>query len=86
MAAVSKASRSPAFIPPMAAQTVKVLPEGEEWLYEVELDGYRALLIKDGERIQIRSRNNKDLTRMYPDGGRCRAALLRCYSCTLNGS
>ena len=54
------------FIPPMAAQTVKVLPEGEEWLYEVKLDGYRALLMKDSERIQIRSRNHKDLTRMYP--------------------
>ena len=50
----------------MAAQTVKVLPEGEEWLCEVKLDGYRALLMKDGERIQIRSRNDKDLTRMYP--------------------
>ena len=29
-------------------------------------DGYRALLIKDGEGVQIRSRNDKDLTAMYP--------------------
>jgi bifunctional non-homologous end joining protein LigD len=28
--------------------------------------GYRALLIKDGEKIELRSRNNKNLTRMYP--------------------
>jgi bifunctional non-homologous end joining protein LigD len=28
-------------------------------------DGYRALLIKEGDRVQIRSRNDKDLTRMY---------------------
>jgi ATP dependent DNA ligase domain len=34
---------------------------GEEWLYEVKRDGYRALLMKDKERIQIRSRNNRDL-------------------------
>ena len=50
----------------MAALTVKELPEGDEWLYELKWDGYRALLIKDGEDVQIRSRNNKDLTAMYP--------------------
>ena len=50
----------------MAARTVTALPEGEEWLYEIKWDGYRALLIKEGERVQLRSRNDKDLTRMYP--------------------
>jgi bifunctional non-homologous end joining protein LigD len=55
-----------AFIVPMAAQLVTKLPEGPEWLYEVKWDGYRALLIKDGDRVQIRSRNDKDLTSTYP--------------------
>jgi bifunctional non-homologous end joining protein LigD len=50
----------------MAAVLVGKLPEGSEWLYELKLDGYRALLIKDGPRIEIRSRNDKDLTQMYP--------------------
>jgi DNA ligase D-like protein (predicted ligase) len=50
----------------MAAQSVTVLPEGADWLYELKLDGYRALILKDGTRVQIRSRNDKDLTRMYP--------------------
>jgi bifunctional non-homologous end joining protein LigD len=50
----------------MTALPVKTLPEGDEWLYEVKWDGYRALLIKDGEDVQIRSRNDKDLTSMYP--------------------
>jgi bifunctional non-homologous end joining protein LigD len=50
----------------MAAQPVTGLPEGDEWSYELKLDGYRALLIKDGEKIELRSRNNKNLTRMYP--------------------
>lgn len=57
---------SPAFIVPMAAQLVAALPEGEDWTYEAKLDGYRALLLKDGTHIELRSRNNKDLTRMYP--------------------
>ncbi len=50
----------------MAAQVVQRLPEGDEWMYEVKFDGYRALLVKDGDRLQIRSRNNKDLTATYP--------------------
>ena len=50
----------------MAAVSVTELPEGDEWLYELKLDGYRALLIKDGDRVTLQSRNQKDLTRMYP--------------------
>lgn len=50
----------------MAAEPVTALPEGADWLYEPKLDGYRALLIKEGARLEIRSRNDKDLTRMYP--------------------
>lgn len=50
----------------MAALAVDVLPEGPEWSYELKLDGYRALIIKDGASIQIRSRNDKNLGPMYP--------------------
>jgi bifunctional non-homologous end joining protein LigD len=63
----------PRFIEPMAARLVTALPEGPEWLYEAKLDGYRALIIKDGARVQVRSRNDKDMTRAYPSvtaGGR----------------
>ena len=50
----------------MAAHIVDRLPEGADWMYEVKFDGYRALLIKNDERLQIRSRNEKDLTATYP--------------------
>jgi bifunctional non-homologous end joining protein LigD len=50
----------------MTAKIVERLPEGDDWLYEVKFDGYRALLLKDGARVQIRSRNDKDLTAAYP--------------------
>jgi bifunctional non-homologous end joining protein LigD len=50
----------------MAAYSVERLPEGSDWLYEVKWDGYRALLLKDGAQIQLRSRNDKDLTTTYP--------------------
>src|SRR5215467_222038 len=66
MAVPSKPHPGPAFVTPMAAQAVKGLPEGPEWLYEPKLDGYRALLFKDGAQVRILSRNEKDLTAMYP--------------------
>jgi bifunctional non-homologous end joining protein LigD len=59
-------SSSPAFIEPMAAKVVDALPEGDEWIYEVKFDGYRALLLKDGGHVQIRSRNDNNLTATYP--------------------
>jgi bifunctional non-homologous end joining protein LigD len=50
----------------MQARIVQKLPEGPRWLYEVKLDGYRAIAIKRGRHVEIRSRNNKDLTAAYP--------------------
>jgi bifunctional non-homologous end joining protein LigD len=37
---------------------VEKLPEGD-WLYEVKLDGYRALAFKEGKAVRLISRNNK---------------------------
>jgi bifunctional non-homologous end joining protein LigD len=54
------------FIPPMLLLRKERLPEGSEWLYELKLDGYRALAIKLGGKIQLRSRNNNDFNSRYP--------------------
>ena len=68
----------------MTARIVERLPEGDDWLYEVKFDGYRALLLKDGPRARIRSRNDKDLTAAYP--GISRAALrLKAASAVVDG-
>jgi DNA ligase D-like protein (predicted ligase) len=58
--------QTPTFVTPMAALPVDGLPEGPQWSYELKLDGYRALIIKDGGSIRVRSRNDKDLMQMYP--------------------
>jgi DNA ligase D-like protein (predicted ligase) len=49
----------------MAATLVAELPEGDAWLYEAKLDGYRALALKDADRVRLFSRRGNDLTRSY---------------------
>jgi len=74
----------PRFVTPMAARIAERLPEGRDWQYEVKFDGYRALLIKQGASVQIRSRNDKDLTQVYP-GVAAAAGRLRADSAIVDG-
>ena len=34
--------------------------------YELKLDGYRALVLRDADGVRLLSRNGKDLTRRFP--------------------
>jgi bifunctional non-homologous end joining protein LigD len=74
---VSRARARPSFVEPTAAQLAADIPEGREWLYELQFDGYRALVLKDGENVSINSRNREDLTHSYPSvvnqGGKLKA-------------
>ena len=42
------------------------LPEGPNQSYELKMDGYRALAIKTGGRVKLRSRNDNDFNGRYP--------------------
>jgi bifunctional non-homologous end joining protein LigD len=51
----------------MVALITAKLPDGEQWLYEVKWDGYRAIALKRGSSVHLLSRKGNDLTREYPD-------------------
>jgi bifunctional non-homologous end joining protein LigD len=74
----------PAFITPMLLQPSKVLPVGEQWLYELKFDGYRGLAVKNRTSTRLYSRNGKDLTaRFLPIVHAVRS--LREKECILDG-
>ena len=54
------------FIPPMLCLTGKRLPSGEQWEYELKLDGYRVEAVKHESVITLSSQNEKRLTARYP--------------------
>jgi DNA ligase D-like protein (predicted ligase) len=55
------------FVEPMLAKLVNRLPANGDWLYEVKLDGYRALIIKKKRaHVAIFSRRGNTLNRRFP--------------------
>ena len=58
--------RSAAFLEPVECLVVSKLPEGPQWVYEIKLDGYRALGIKSNGSIRLLSRRNNSFNRQYP--------------------
>ena len=59
----------------MMATPAASLPVGNGWSYEVKWDGYRAILLKQGARVRLFSRNLKDLTANYPQVAAAAAAV-----------
>jgi ATP-dependent DNA ligase len=54
-------------IKPQLALSRKELPVGDEWVYEVKLDGFRCLAFVDGDETFLQSRNGKPLGRYFPE-------------------
>ncbi len=52
-------------VAPMLAKPAKAIPTGMQ--YEGKWDGFRAIIFRDGDEVVIGSRNEKPLTRYFPE-------------------
>jgi len=53
--------------PPMEAELVRELPEGDGWQYEPKWDGFRGLLENGSGELRLWSRNARPLLRYFPE-------------------
>jgi ATP-dependent DNA ligase len=51
----------------MEARSVDAIPRGDEWQYEPKWDGFRCLLSRRGESVDLRSKSGEDLGRYFPE-------------------
>ena len=53
-------------VAPMLAKSVGAIPEGR-LSYEPKWDGFRSIIFRDGDDVEIGSRNEKPMTRYFPE-------------------
>jgi bifunctional non-homologous end joining protein LigD len=64
------------FVEPMLLLRTDALPDAAaRWDYQLKLDGYRAVAVKSGGTVSVRSRNNHDFNARYPSVARALATL-----------
>jgi ATP-dependent DNA ligase len=54
-------------LPPMEARSVDEIPAGPQWQYEPKWDGFRCLVFRDGDKIELQSKSGQTLTRYFPE-------------------
>ena len=54
-------------VAPMLAKPVSGLPDGDGWLFDPKWDGFRSIVFRDGDEVELGSRNEKPLTRYFPE-------------------
>ena len=54
-------------IKPMLAKLVRTIPTDADLLYEPKWDGFRCIAFRDGDELQLTSRNQKPFNRYFPE-------------------
>src|SRR5689334_21746312 len=52
---------------PMLAKPVSKLPDEPGMTFEPKWDGYRCIIFRDGDEVELASRGGKSLTRYFPE-------------------
>jgi bifunctional non-homologous end joining protein LigD len=58
-------SRKLDYLPCLPTAAPKV-PASRDWLHEIKYDGYRMLVVRDGARVRLLTRNGHDWTGRFP--------------------
>lgn len=77
-------AKCPAFQPVQLAKLQTTVPQGDDWLHEVKVDGYRCLAAIGGTDVRLYTRNGLDWTAQF---GSLRPAFhaLPCTSALIDG-
>ena len=73
---------TPRFVTPCIPTPARTPPTDETWLHELQLDGYRFQIVKDGRQVRLYSRSGLEWTDRHQgfaatfSGLRCRTAVL----------
>src|SRR4051794_31352337 len=51
----------------MEARSADRIPLGPEWQYEPKWDGFRCLVFRDHEHIELQAKSGRSLTRYFPE-------------------
>src|SRR5436190_8258602 len=54
-------------IAPMLAKAADEIPEGDGWMYEPKWDGFRCIVFRSGDDIELASRKERPFTRYFPE-------------------
>jgi ATP-dependent DNA ligase len=54
-------------VKPMLAKAVTTVPTAEGMYYEPKWDGFRCIVFRDGDEVELGSRNERPLTRYFPE-------------------
>ncbi|MGW5312988.1 ATP-dependent DNA ligase [Nocardia thailandica] len=52
---------------PMLAKSSPEVPTDPGWLFEPKWDGFRCIVFRDGDEVELGSRNDRPLTRYFPE-------------------
>src|SRR5262245_11681134 len=72
------------FIEPCLPKLADTVPLGKSWVYEIKHDGFRFICRRNGDRVQVFSRNGRDWTDRVPLIAEA-LAKLRVKSVTIDG-
>ncbi|MEL7155674.1 MAG: hypothetical protein AAFN30_03640, partial [Actinomycetota bacterium] len=54
-------------VKPMLAKAVAGIPDRTDLIFEPKWDGFRCIVFRDGDEVELGSRNERPLTRYFPE-------------------